>query len=174
MYISLYVSINDQRAIRLKPAFVACQLGDFDSLAEMILNQEIFGSLTIPTSEERILCLNATESAIREQTFLHLAAFYGHLDIAQLFCSFPEINLEASDWHGMTPLLLAAQKNNIPVAQELLRRGADPEKTDKFGRSMLLFSKYPTVCSSILFLLLLCVVVCCLLFVVCCLLLLFL
>ena len=47
----------------------------------MILNQEIFGSLTIPTSEERILCLNATESAIREQTFLHLAAFYGHLDI---------------------------------------------------------------------------------------------
>ena len=94
MCISLYVSINDQRAIRLKPAFVACQLGDFDSLAEMILNQEIFGSLTIPTSEERILCLNATESAIREQTFLHLAAFYGHLDIAQLFCSFPEINLE--------------------------------------------------------------------------------
>ena len=68
-----------KRAIRLKPAFVACQLGDFDSLAEMALNQEIFGSLTIPTSEERILCLNATESAIREQTFLHLAAFYGHL-----------------------------------------------------------------------------------------------
>lgn len=139
--------MNDRsRARRLRRAFEACEAGDFDTLVALLSDPEIFGEM--PLSEERTLCINATDSAIKEQTFLHLAAYYGHLDIAQLFCSFPEeagLDIEAVDWHGMTPLLLAAQKNNIAVAQVILRRGGDPEKTDKFGRSMLLFSKYPTV-----------------------------
>ena len=110
----------------------------------MVADPEIFGEL--PDSKERIACLNATDSAVKQQTFLHIAAFYGHLEITQLFLSFvPLVNIEIEDWHGMTPLLLAAQKSNVPVAQEIFKAGADPEKTDKFGRSMLLFSKYPTV-----------------------------
>jgi hypothetical protein len=136
--------INDRsRARRLRPAFAACEAGDFETLVNIVTDAEKFGDM--PHSEERTLCINAIDSAIKEQTFLHIAAYYGYLDIAQLFCSFPELNIEAVDWHGMTPLLLAAKKNNVAVAKVILRRGGDPEKCDKFGRSLLLFSRYPTV-----------------------------
>ena len=159
-----------QRQLRLRPAFACAEIDDFDGLVKLLSDTEIFGpflrpsddvsppklddegnelpyegQLGDPASPERVECLNARESAIKEMTFLHLAAYHGNLRVCKLFLSFPEVEIEPRDWHGMTPLLLAANKNHLPVAQELLRHGANPELTDKFGRSMLRFSKWHTV-----------------------------
>ncbi len=136
-----------RRQLALRPAFQAVEFDDYEALETMVLDPDgPFGPLEPRNNPERVLCLNARESAIKEMTFLHCAAFHGRLAAAQLFLSFGDVvDLEARDWHGMTPLLLAANRNHLPVAQELLRAGADPELTDKFGRSMLLFSQWKTV-----------------------------
>jgi hypothetical protein len=159
-----------RRQLRLRPAFACAERDDFDGLVRLLSDTDVFGPflrppgdtsppelgedgvelpyeghLGDPAGPERVVCLNARESAIKEMSFLHLAAYHGNLRVCKLFLSFPEVDVEPRDWHGMTPLLLAANKNNLPVAQELLRHGADPELTDKFGRSMLLFSKWHTV-----------------------------
>ena len=85
--------MNDRsRARRLRRAFEACEAGDFDTLVALLSDPEIFGEM--PLSEERTLCINATDSAIKEQTFLHLAAYYGHLDIAQLFCNCDDVGCD--------------------------------------------------------------------------------
>ena len=159
-----------RRQIRLRPAFDCAEKDDIDGLLKLLEDSDIFGpflrpqddmlnqefdedgneipyvgKLGDPASPERIMCLNARESAIKEMSFLHIAAFHNNLRLCRLFLSFPDVDIEPRDWHGMTPLLLAANKNNLSVAQELIRRGANAELTDKFGRSMLVFSRWHTV-----------------------------
>jgi ankyrin repeat protein len=44
----------------------------------------------------------------------------------------PDVNLNASNADGSTPLILAIHKNNLEIVRKLLRSGADPFKEGKF------------------------------------------
>ncbi|WP_165941925.1 ankyrin repeat domain-containing protein [Cardinium endosymbiont of Culicoides punctatus] len=75
---------------------------------------------------------------------LHLAAQNGHkTTIEQLLnCGFKDIDLTNAD--GETALLVAAKNNKGEVCQELINRGADIMKKDKYGNTILhLIALYP-------------------------------
>lgn len=49
--------------------------------------------------------------------------------------------ISSRDKEGSTPLLIAAQRTNIPVVKKLLQHGADASAVDRRGRSSLTFAK---------------------------------
>ena len=64
-------------------------------------------------------------------TPLHLAAREGHLAVARLLLeSGADANAEEAEW-GQTPLVFAAAWNRVEVIDELLRRGADPDRATR-------------------------------------------
>jgi ankyrin repeat protein len=63
-------------------------------------------------------------------------AYYGGLGICQLLVDHgADVNATAKD--GSTPLMLAALTAKITVVAYLLAKGADPDRTDKTGKTAL-------------------------------------
>ena len=57
-------------------------------------------------------------------TALQLAAERGHANITELLASAPDIDLEAADNRGLTPLFIAWRKGHLDVVSVLLHHGA--------------------------------------------------
>lgn len=61
---------------------------------------------------------------VRRVTALHNASAQGHVRIiTRLLDLGADVN--AQDWHGVTPLIAAAHAGQVRVVEQLLRRGAD-------------------------------------------------
>ena len=65
-----------------------------------------------------------SRSQIPCHTALQLAAERGHVKIAALLASAPDIDLELADSRGLTPLLIAWRKGHLDVVEVLLHHGA--------------------------------------------------
>jgi len=55
----------------------------------------------------------------------------GELDIVKAMVERTQVDLEARSRFGRTPLLMAAQRNNIPMVQYLCEQEADKEVRDE-------------------------------------------
>jgi ankyrin len=73
-------------------------------------------------------------------TFLHIAAFEGHLNIVAYLLSLPSPPIGARDRDGRTPLHLAAGNGHFPVCELLLRAGADPRAQDAYDKSPIAYA----------------------------------
>lgn len=69
-------------------------------------------------------------------TPLHLAAKYGHLNVARLLLQ-RDAPPDAQGKNGVTPLHVAAHYDHQPVALLLLDKGASPHATAKNGHTPL-------------------------------------
>ncbi|CDW57769.1 PARP and WGR and Ank 2 domain containing protein [Trichuris trichiura] len=76
-------------------------------------------------------------------TALHEAVSNGHLDVVKVLCSFScPVDVIASTVGGLkvTPLMVAAQKGYLDIAEYLIQRGADVNKRDHLKRSAIVHS----------------------------------
>jgi hypothetical protein len=69
-------------------------------------------------------------------TPLHLAAGWGHKDVAQLLLDFKAV-VDARNDHGYTPLYMAARSGHKDVVELLLANGADVNAKDSEGQTPL-------------------------------------
>jgi hypothetical protein len=69
-------------------------------------------------------------------TPLHLAAGWGHKDVAQLLLDFKAV-VDARNNHGYTPLYVAARSGHKDVVELLLANGADVNAKDNDGQTPL-------------------------------------
>jgi hypothetical protein len=69
-------------------------------------------------------------------TPLHLAAGWGHKDVAQLLLDFKAV-VDARNDHGYTPLYMAARSGHKDVVELLLANGADVNARDSEGQTPL-------------------------------------
>lgn len=58
-------------------------------------------------------------------TILHLAVFFCYVDIVEIILA-SNVNVDALDENGNTPLHYAIYKNNFPITNLLLQKGANP------------------------------------------------
>lgn len=63
----------------------------------------------------------------KNQTVLHVAAYAGHYELVEYFLGMDDLNIDAIDSHGWTPLLCAASCGHVRICLLLLKRGANPE-----------------------------------------------
>ncbi|KFD65448.1 hypothetical protein M514_03836 [Trichuris suis] len=76
-------------------------------------------------------------------TALHEAVSNGHLDVVKVLCSFScPVDVIASTVGGLkvTPLMVAAQKGYLDIAEYLIQLGADVNKRDHLKRSAIVHS----------------------------------
>ncbi|KAI8616033.1 ankyrin repeat-containing domain protein [Chytriomyces sp. MP71] len=90
-------------------------------------------------SVEKLLDLKADASYVDEsgKTLLHTACLNDFGQVTALLIDFGRLNLEAVNVAGNTPLHLTATRNAVVSARKLLIRGADRNKTNKFGNTAL-------------------------------------
>ncbi|KAH0552985.1 hypothetical protein GP486_006818 [Trichoglossum hirsutum] len=96
------------------PIHISANRGDL-KLAEVLLDA---GTWPNPRSA------NGPNS---ETTPLHMALIEKHPDVAERLLQSPDIEIDAIDGSGKTPLHLAACRGNLRVVKELLLLGADAE-----------------------------------------------
>ena len=70
------------------------------------------------------------------RTALHLAAGWGHKEVAALLIA-SGAKIDARDSHGRTPLYWAAESGHTDVVELLIAKGADVNATDKDGSTPL-------------------------------------
>lgn len=70
-----------------------------------------------------------------DRTPLHLAAFYGHEEIAEMLLSSGKCMVNSKDFFKMTPLHWAVEKRHKGIVQLLLQFDADPTVVSKFGKT---------------------------------------
>lgn len=59
----------------------------------------------------------------QQRTALHIAAIYGHHEVASLLCKQPRIKIDLGDTDGHTPLYFAAKCGHRTIVDELLATG---------------------------------------------------
>lgn len=79
---------------------------------------------------------NAVEPK-RQVTALHNAAAQGHKRIVLRLLELGA-NVNAADWHGVTPLLTAVHGGHFEIVQILLQAGADPNQRPKAATTALI------------------------------------
>lgn len=70
-----------------------------------------------------------------DRTPLHLAAFYGHEEIAEMILSSGKCMVNSKDFFKMTPLHWAVEKRHKGIVRLLLQHDADPTVVSKFGKT---------------------------------------
>lgn len=87
--------------------------------------------LIVKHGDEGLACVQfiVKEVGVHQQnkdgvTLLHLAAFYGHLNIVRMLLNF-KANVNFPDDGGRSPLMYAAQSNQFAIAEVLLEKGAN-------------------------------------------------
>ncbi|KAJ3121689.1 SH3 and multiple ankyrin repeat domains protein 2 [Physocladia obscura] len=87
----------------------------------------------------RLLELKAEVSYVDEsgKTLLHMACLNNSGILTGLLIDYGYLDMEAVNVAGNTPLHLTATRNAVESAQRLLIRGADRDKTNKFGNTAL-------------------------------------
>jgi uncharacterized protein len=68
---------------------------------------------------------------------LHYAARQGALEAVRALAESPALDLDRKDPDGLTPLLYATLNGHYDAAAFLLERGADPNASDQYGRTVL-------------------------------------
>jgi len=71
------------------------------------------------------------------ETALHVAAVYDQLEIAKYLLEELDVNPDALNYYGQTPLILAASYGDYDLCELLLKNDADPNIEDDFGESAL-------------------------------------
>jgi ankyrin repeat protein len=82
----------------------------------------------------------------RGRQALHLAVMHDHIRVVLSLLE-KITNINCVDNWGQTPLMLAVQKNNIPIIELLVENGAEPGFRDDRERSSLSFAKTTAVMS---------------------------
>ncbi|ORY48189.1 ankyrin [Rhizoclosmatium globosum] len=87
----------------------------------------------------KLLELKADASYVDDsgKTLLHMACLNNADQVTGLLIDFGYLDIEAVNVAGNTPLHLTATRNAVESARRLLIRGADREKTNKFGNTAL-------------------------------------
>ncbi|KAL5292307.1 hypothetical protein ACFFRR_011238 [Megaselia abdita] len=70
-----------------------------------------------------------------DRTPLHLAAYYGHDEIAEMLLQSGKCMVNSKDFFKMTPLHWAVEKRNKGIVRLLLEYDADPTVVSKFGKT---------------------------------------
>ncbi|KAJ3237822.1 SH3 and multiple ankyrin repeat domains protein 2 [Chytriomyces hyalinus] len=92
-----------------------------------------------PECVDRLLELKADTSYVDEsgKTLLHTACLNNFGQVTGLLIDFGGLDIDAVNVAGNTPLHLTGTRNAVESARRLLIRGADREKTNKFGNTAL-------------------------------------
>ncbi|TPX78711.1 hypothetical protein CcCBS67573_g00082 [Chytriomyces confervae] len=92
-----------------------------------------------PECVDRLLELKADTGYVDEsgKTLLHTACLNNFGQVTGLLIDFGGLDIDAVNVAGNTPLHLTGTRNAVESARRLLIRGADREKTNKFGNTAL-------------------------------------
>ncbi|KAJ3387851.1 hypothetical protein HDU84_000455 [Entophlyctis sp. JEL0112] len=92
-----------------------------------------------PELVSRLLDMKANASYVDEsgKSLLHMACMNNMGAIVGLLIDYGRLDIEAINVAGNTPLHITATRNAADCAQKLLIRGADKNKTNKFGNTVL-------------------------------------
>lgn len=105
------------RTTDYKPAHQAARAGDAGAIEQ--------AARTDPTA------LTADDS--EQDTPLHLAAFHNKIDVVKVLLAQRNVNVNARNVAGQTPLILAARAGHQEVVRLLLLAGADRKIVDSRG-----------------------------------------
>lgn len=70
-------------------------------------------------------------------TPLHQCCYNGHGEVVMRMLQKPNIEIDATNDEGETPLCIAVKENNLYITELLLNAGADANKKDDDGQSLL-------------------------------------
>ena len=73
-----------------------------------------------------------------------------HKECINLLLNTPNIDVNAVDKHGVTPLISAARNGHVDCLTSILRAGADVNKTDYAGNSALFLASWDVKCCDVL------------------------
>jgi len=84
--------------------------------------------LAIQNKDKRLFLLHEMNYTLPgKRQPLHIAIYYNQIDLIKHICDHQNTNINAQDENGNTPLMFAAQRNNIEIINLLLHHGADPD-----------------------------------------------
>ena len=84
--------------------------------------------LAIQNKDKRLFLLHEMNYTLPgKRQPLHIAISYNQIDLAKHICDHKNTNINAQDENGNTPLMFAAQRNNIEIIKLLLHHNADPD-----------------------------------------------
>ena len=79
----------------------------------------------------------------KKATALHIASVRGHCDVVKILLTHPDININARDYFGQTPISIACECNKPSVFRTLLKdRRVDVSLDDNYGRTPLWYASY--------------------------------
>lgn len=114
---------------------------DHYELTCAMIEQELFDASCVGDLElieffsERALRLNSTSP--KRDTVLHLAIRERHIDVVNSLLHFSEVDINATDKDGNTPLLLAAFLGHTDVAEILIKNNANVNASNEGGLTAL-------------------------------------
>ncbi|XP_058715939.1 histone-lysine N-methyltransferase EHMT2-like [Poecile atricapillus] len=82
--------------------------------------------------------LSMTSQEEDGSTCLHHAAKNGNLEMVELLLGTGQVDVNAQDNGGCTPIIWAAEHKHIEVIRRPLTRGADVTLTDNFFQNLLI------------------------------------
>ena len=71
-----------------------------------------------------------------QRTPMHWAADYGQVSVIEFLCKQPQVDINAKDKFGITPLLAAVYENHEAAVKALLAHGADKTVKTPSGESI--------------------------------------
>ena len=122
---------NQEREVLTEEMFLYAIQGNLHELKKMVaIGGDIFGV------QRRAV----HEGYYGGHSLLHSASFGGHLRIVKFLIEEHDFQIFIEDRVKWTPLLYAAQSGHVDIVKYLREKGADVNKTDKFGRTSLYYA----------------------------------
>ena len=119
------------------PLHAAALAGDTEKLRTLLQNHA--GNVC-----QKEACFDINARLASSDTALHLATSRGHTHAVEVMLSLAhaQIDVDAPDMHGVTPLHMAAMRRNLQTVRLLLDAGANPSVQDRTGKSPLYHAIY--------------------------------